>query len=221
MRKTLLLSTFVLAGFASGAYADLVKANWATVAPLPLTTETVTNVTPFDPSLFKLVDGQFGLDVTGVGPTNGVYVVDFFYNDQGPGRAPFAASPRGETEFNIYTGANQANVRVTALEYFNEAAGYASGSGTATGIPGSTLLVPGRNRFRPTGFALVNSFNVGTYDSVRVTFVFNTGTAADRLQIDMIANPEPGTIALFGLGALGLGAMVRRRRNAAKTPVKS
>jgi hypothetical protein len=35
----------------------------------------------------------------------------------------------------------------------------------------------------------------------------------DTINIDAVANPEPGTLALFGLGLLGLGAVVRRRRS--------
>ena len=39
---------------------------------------------------------------------------------------------------------------------------------------------------------------------------FATGLGTDQLRV--LINPEPGTWALFGLGALGLAGMVRRRR---------
>ena len=38
------------------------------------------------------------------------------------------------------------------------------------------------------------------------------GFSIDNLHLDPISVPEPGTIALFGVGLLGLGAMRRRRR---------
>ena len=40
----------------------------------------------------------------------------------------------------------------------------------------------------------------------------NDRWAADRFTFGVAANPEPGTLALVGLGALGLGWIVRRRR---------
>lgn len=44
-----------------------------------------------------------------------------------------------------------------------------------------------------------------------------TGTGTSAVLIDHVfINPEPGTVALFGLGALGLGGLVMRRRAAKK-----
>ena len=40
-----------------------------------------------------------------------------------------------------------------------------------------------------------------------------TGVAED-LAVRIVTNPEPSTIALVGLGVLGLGALARRRRRA-------
>jgi hypothetical protein len=51
------------------------------------------------------------------------------------------------------------------------------------------------------------------------TFVVSDGgTLAHALTLDAVSNPEPGTIALFALGAAGLGAFAwrRRRRRAAR-----
>lgn len=49
---------------------------------------------------------------------------------------------------------------------------------------------------------------------LRVTFQLDNPGTTNRatIKIDAIANPEPGTLALFGLGVLGLGGAIARRR---------
>lgn len=47
--------------------------------------------------------------------------------------------------------------------------------------------------------------------AVRLTFLFNGGSATS-IDVKAVANPEPGTIALFGLGGLGLLGAARARR---------
>lgn len=56
----------------------------------------------------------------------------------------------------------------------------------------------------------------GSYDTISLTFNFDT--TGDTLQLDSIANPEPGTCALFGLGAAGLLGWTWRRRKARAVP---
>lgn len=76
------------------------------------------------------------------------------------------------------------------------------------GVPNSALQLAVLNLNYPsgTGYARV-SFHIN-----------NTGTSVGGVSgvlIDNVfINPEPGTMALFGLGAAGLGAMVWRRRKA-------
>jgi hypothetical protein len=51
---------------------------------------------------------------------------------------------------------------------------------------------------------------------VRLSFLFNGGSAT-QISIQAVVNPEPGTMALFGAGLLGLaGAVNARRRSKAR-----
>ena len=66
-------------------------------------------------------------------------------------------------------------------------------------------------------------FVAGTYTNLFVTFNFagGAGITLDAVSATTAA-PEPGTFALFGLGAAGLGAMAfRRRRKPASSVTKS
>jgi hypothetical protein len=52
--------------------------------------------------------------------------------------------------------------------------------------------------------------------AVRLTFLF-TGGSGTSIDVTAVVNPEPGTMALFGLGLVGMAAAVRARRK--KRPV--
>lgn len=58
------------------------------------------------------------------------------------------------------------------------------------------------------------NFNFNTMATV--DFVFSFAAVGDTLALNAISNPEPGTMALFALGAAGLGGFAWRRRNARK-----
>jgi hypothetical protein len=54
-----------------------------------------------------------------------------------------------------------------------------------------------------------------------LAFVLEFSNPATSIQLDLVpVTPEPGTIALFGLGALGLGGLAWRRRKAKPAPAK-
>ncbi len=83
------------------------------------------------------------------------------------------------------------------------------------------------NQFRNVALSNFDSpsdYSAGAFDFTNITTILvtfrltspSTGSPLSQIQIDAIANPEPGTVALFGLGGLGLvGLVARRRRRAA------
>lgn len=91
---------------------------------------------------------------------------------------------------------------------------------TVNGTSNQTLVLPGSGG--TSNYTLGGSFAFGTtvYDRLNLTIRLtnNSGTTliagGSSIGFDAISNPEPGTFALFGLGALGLGGMAWRRRAA-------
>ena len=63
-----------------------------------------------------------------------------------------------------------------------------------------------------TSYTTAGNFAWTDVRSVTLTFTV-TGAAGSgqSFQIDAISNPEPGALALFGLGAIGLGGLVWKR----------
>ena len=75
-----------------------------------------------------------------------------------------------------------------------------------------TAADSGRTLFIDIPTAVIPAIDRNDVETVSLTFVMiGPGTS---FGINAVANPEPGTIALFGLGALGLVGLVRRRRKA-------
>ena len=59
---------------------------------------------------------------------------------------------------------------------------------------------------------ITGGFDRNLADTLLLTFRVTTSGSGDVFVFDAVSNPEPGTMALFGLGALGLGGLVWRRR---------
>ena len=83
----------------------------------------------------------------------------------------------------------------------------------ATSIVGGVAPF-GPGTFKPEGLlsAFDNQSLSGTWTLTAVNPVNDGPHSILSFQLSGIATPEPGTWALFGLGALGLGAAARRRR---------
>ena len=129
------------------------------------------------------------------------------------------------------------------VDYFSDAAGLNQiGTETITGLDASPLLSTGINPGAPFG-GVVNAntsgLAAGALRNASVTlnplfslapyanFTFylennGTGTGSSGVLLDnVVINPEPGTFALFGLGAAGLAGMAWRRRKSAKVAKQS
>lgn len=122
------------------------------------------------------------------------------------------------------------------VDYFSDAAGLTQiGTESITGLDGGALISTGVNPGAPFGGVVnSNSFGGGLLRNASVNlnplfslapyanFTFylennGTGSGASGVLLDnVVINPEPGTFALFGLGAAGLAGMAMRRRKAAK-----
>ncbi len=189
MRKSLSLAAVVVLGFASAAYADLSSTSAVAV------TSTTGGVSSSGVSGAGLtsIDGVTGLTLNNPGVA-GTATVQFLLS--------VPAGPGGETTFVLFATA-ASGVTLTSLEVGTGGTGAFTSLSTAAPAP-ALLLAPGVNRF-------VGSYagDVSTYTTFRAVFTVASG---GTLSVDKISNPEPGTIALFGAGILGLGGFAWRRR---------
>jgi hypothetical protein len=56
------------------------------------------------------------------------------------------------------------------------------------------------------------SISAGALNYFNLGLIYNPGSSLSTFYVDAITVPEPGTVALFGLGALGFAFLARRRR---------
>ena len=218
-----LIAAFALAALATPAHARLVYATGG--ADVSITPGTVTDVSG---SGFAIPNGKFnggngpdgligwqrGVLATSSNATI-VMVADFYVG------ATYTGDTNGTpTEVWIWALASSGAV-LDSVSYYNRTTGVFANR-LDVNIGGSQAIVANRANNYPGTITQVGSWTHGQgYDTIRLTFSV-TGLGTGLLTIDTIANPEPGTWALFGLGALGLGGLIRRRKakkkNAAATP---
>ncbi len=158
---------------------------------------------------------------TAVGLVPEVAIMDFNYNSAGPGGQGFQYSfdnkagdyglviqfgtivtPGGGTLLLQQVQFSEAGTPLFSFAFGINRALTAADSDSTIFIDIPQGAIPGSQR--------------DIVDVVRLQFVFSgSGTS---FGINAVANPEPGTIALFGLGLLGLAGVVRRRRRGAVAP---
>lgn len=207
------LAVSFVAATAAGARAELVQAQ-SVSDTLSGTALLSNNAVPVAGNAVS-INGLYAVDVTlsNLGTANTTQVLAVTY-------APNLAN--GEVHFFFVGGPQTTGVTLTQLDFYR--VGFYN-PGTDTGQRATINVSAALSGTTPTWLMIsptALTFNGGMptqdivlYDAVRAVFTFTTpGTS--RLQIDYIANPEPGTMALFGLGAAGLGAFVWRRRKSKK-----
>ena len=80
---------------------------------------------------------------------------------------------------------------------------------TAASQPNVANMLPTANQ---ANYTTQSNFNFGQISRIQFTFTVTGYTLGKTFEFDAIANPEPGTMALFALGAAGLGGFAWRRR---------
>jgi hypothetical protein len=166
------------------------------------------------------VDGTLGLNLD---PSTGTNVFQFRWLWYSDGSANDISNANGDISLRLFL----ANVGSGITVVIQDVVFQLTGGGT---IPSASFLginqtvTAGANgveqiSLTPGAATFANGFatDFSQFNATFITLSFTGGTggvsANDTFQIDAISTtPEPGSIALFGLGILGLGGLVRRRR---------
>lgn len=204
MKSTLAVAAGLVLSMSATSFADLVYASSITDNRFAIS--NLDNVTFGSPTLNNGLgppDGVLILETaTGGGGFHALdLIVGFTYTSGGavgPGVTIYGISTTGSVTLDFMTWGTDNTV------------GNGDDSGTYSinqtlGAGPVDLFVTGPLNSFDTAFASTNY----TY----VYFHFSMGDGA-VLTVDAFSNPEPGTIALFALGAAGLGGFAVKRRRA-------
>jgi len=199
MKRIAIVASAAVLLLSSVGFADLAKVGTPNGVAVVASSGTVGSSGINELNLGN-IDNVTGLTLTG-GASGGTATVDFQLN--GP-----ATGPMGETTFLLFA-TTASGASLTSLSIGTGSGGGFSLISTAAPAPALALVGGGAaNRF--TGLF---TGAIPTYTTFRAVFTLGV---SGTLGVDMVSNPEPGTLALFGLGMAGMFAFAWRRRNVAK-----
>lgn len=227
--------TGAVVAFSAAAYGDVTFVNSSPATGLPAGNVVVTSPAP-PPAATSLQIGngnRFGA-IDGL-----VGEIRIFYNGAFFGLPPTVLTGTFETVSSVPTGfGGDFGVVLWTGTFVNAPGGqgpmtwtvtqvefsYAGGNTASYVVPGGVTMSPSTaNSVVSSGTFQSNATTTPGFDYSQVTnlrlyWSYNStnpvsGNRTFRMRIDAIGNPEPGTLALFGLGALGLGGVAWRRRN--------